>query len=209
MDIFTNICKKCGHIEAGHKALQMFSDGEPVPKYNTKCNVEGCTCDKFQPADYRKAKFEAQRLLGKFDVCDPIVPVFEIAKREGLQIVYFTPEDKLNDVSGFFDPKTNTIYINKSDSPQRQHFTIAHELGHFILKHESNKYGVLPRFATPIDKNPIEQEANCFAANLLVPEEMLKQTMEIYHLSKDDVESLSRLFGVSYDVIKYRLRWLN
>ena len=59
-----------------------------------------------------------------------------------------------------------------------------------------------------IDKEPKEQEANCFAANLLVPKKMLEIIMKDYDLSKNDIPALSKFFGVSDDVIKYRLKWL-
>ena len=76
------------------------------------------------------------------------------------------------------------------------------------MKHEPDKFDVLYLFATPIDKDPVEQEANCFAANLLVPDDMLKRTMEKYDLTKNDFSVLANLFGVSAEVMKYRLRWM-
>ena len=35
--------------------------------------------------------------------------------------------------------ETKSIYINENDSLNRQRFTVAHELGHIILHHESNE----------------------------------------------------------------------
>ena len=37
------------------------------------------------------------------------------------------------DVSGFFDSKTNTIYVNVDNSIARRTYTVAHELGHYFL----------------------------------------------------------------------------
>ena len=56
-----------------------------------------------------------------------------------------------------------------------------------------------------IDKEPKEQEANCFAANLLVPKKMLKKIMKDYDLSNFDVSALSNFFGAPEDVIRYQL----
>ncbi len=165
--------------------------------------------DILEKPNYQGAKDKAAEVLEKFNIPGTIVPVEEIAQREGLSIQYFSSDtDMSRKVSGFFDPKTNTIYINTDDPPARQSFTIAHELGHFELKHPPDKYGVLPRFASPIDKDPIEQEANCFAANLLVPQDRLLKTMERYNLTKQDTSLLADLFGVSLEVIRYRLRWI-
>ena len=161
-------------------------------------------------ANFTKPENEALQLLKAYDIDQPVIPVFDIAQKEGLEIKFFKSDgnEQLSQVSGFFDPESKTIYVNSTDPPQRQMFTVAHELGHFKLGHESNEYGVLLRFAVTIDKEPKEQEANCFAANLLVPKKMLEIIMKDYDLSKNDIPALSKFFGVSDDVIKYRLKWL-
>lgn len=84
-------------------------------------------------------------------------------------------------------------------------FTVAHELGHIILEHDTNSpgYGVLFRdSAKPKNKNPMEQEADCFAANLLVPTSMLREYLENYPGVPNLL--LARLFGVSEEVIRWR-----
>ncbi len=160
--------------------------------------------------DYAKAKNTAVDLLSKFSITEPVVPVAEIAQRIGLGIKYFKPDDdeNLKKVSGFLDGKTNTIYVNSEDPTSRQSFTIAHELGHYKLQHKPEEFGVLYRYATPIDKDSFEQEANFFAANLLVPENMLVEVMNKYKLTENDGSLLADIFGVSPDVIKYRFLWI-
>jgi Zn-dependent peptidase ImmA (M78 family) len=162
-----------------------------------------------QTANYTKAEEKAKELLEEYVITEPVVRADEIAQRKGLAIKYFRPDDNegLKNASGFFDPNTRTIFVNYEDPPTRQLFTIAHELGHFELGHNPKEYGVLYRFATPIDKDPKEQEANAFAANLLVPEKMLDETMKKYSFTNLDVIPLARLFGVSSEVMRYRLRW--
>lgn len=59
------------------------------------------------------------------------------------------------------------IIVNKTDSPERQRFTAAHELGHIMLGHVG-KYKLVNREPSPND-NPIEQAANVFASRLLAP----------------------------------------
>jgi Zn-dependent peptidase ImmA (M78 family) len=160
--------------------------------------------------NYKKAEQLAVTVLSQLEINDPIVPVDEIAQRQGLSIKSFKPDDdeEMKKVSGFYDPESKTIYVNADDAPTRQLFTIAHELGHMMLGHEPGKFSVLYRFATPIDKDPIEQEANCFAANLLVPKNMLTDTMRRYGLTENDTKPLASLFGVSIEVMKYRLQWM-
>jgi len=163
-------------------------------------------------ADYKKAQRQALNLLDKYGFEKPLINVIAIAQNEGLTIKEFDQDDisKLKNIAGFFDPKSKTIYINKSDPPNRKTFTIAHELGHYTLGHTPEKYGVLPRWQQPgIEKEPEEKEADCFAANLLVPEKILRKIIQEYNLSNNDTSLLSRMFGVSEDVIRYRLMTIN
>lgn len=156
--------------------------------------------------NYSKAKEEAKKLLDEFGVHEPIVPVFDIAKSRGLKIHFVDMPEEMKDVSGFFDPKTKSIYVNKQDPPNRRVFTVAHELGHYVLGHEPKEYSVLYRWISMnTKKDNLEQEANCFAANLLVPKDMLLDISKKYSLDKDQSEILSKMFGVSRDVVKYRL----
>lgn len=162
--------------------------------------------------NYQKAKSEALKLLNEFEINDPIIPVEEIAQRRGVSLKYFKPNDDkglgLEKISGFFDPASKTIYVNSADPPTRQLFTIAHELGHSELGHRPEEFDVLYHFATPIDKNPTEQEVNSFAANLLVPKKMLQKVMTEYRLTPNDFIALAGIFGVSPEVMKYRLQWM-
>ena len=157
-------------------------------------------------SDYQKAKEKALELLDLYNIKEPIVPVFDIAKTEGLKIVGFENSDKLRDFSGFFNSKEKTIYINIADSPNRQIFTVAHELGHYKLQHDLKGLEILPRYVNPIAKDPNEQEANFFAANLLVPENMLRKMMKKYKLNSFDTDLLAKLFGVSKEVMVYRVK---
>lgn len=106
---------------------------------------------------------------------------------------------------GFYDPKARAIYVNRDDPPNRQTFTIAHELGHhylhrdFILTHP-DQYKVLYRKPMGRETDPIEKEANSFAANLLVPTEWLKRYYRIA-----SVAEMARVFIVSEEVIRWRL----
>ena len=63
-----------------------------------------------------------------------------------------------------------TSFSYERDNPKvKQNFTLCHELGHFILKHDGNY------FAESIDnqENSIEREANVFSAVVLMPDIVL------------------------------------
>lgn len=157
--------------------------------------------------NYQKAVASAQKLLKQYDIKEPVVPIFQIAEAEGITLSFTKMPKKLESVAGFFDDNKKIIFVNDDDSPNRQTFTIAHELGHYILKHKPDEYGVLPRIPNLSEKNPIEQEANCFAANLLVPSKMLKETMNKYSLTRLNTSLLAQIFGVSEEVMRIRLKW--
>lgn len=158
------------------------------------------------PANYHNAKEKAEQMLKENFVNDPPVDVYEIAKNEGLEIEIKDFSDKFNHISGYIKPEIRTIFVNSRDTENRRKFTIAHELGHWILhrdklESEPEKYAILYRI--PLGRSqddPVEQEANCFAANLLVPEEMLTARRE----GKTE-EELATEFHVSRDVIGYRI----
>ena len=158
-------------------------------------------------ANYTRAKEEATKVLQENFITAPPIDVYEIAKNEGLSIETRDFGDKFNNISGYIKPEIKTIFVNSHDAENRRKFTIAHELGHWILhkdklETEPEKYAILYRI--PLGRSqddPIEQEANCFAANLLVPDEMLKARRD-----DKEIEQLATEFDVSRDVIGYRIQ---
>lgn len=96
------------------------------------------------------------------------------------------------------------IHINKWESPLRQKFTIAHELGHFvchknILMAGTHEDQILFRADQGFD--PIEQEASEYAANLLMPRETFAR-----YISEgfNTIEELAKKFKLSSAAIRYR-----
>lgn len=100
------------------------------------------------------------------------------------------------------------LYRDHTDCPERCRFTIAHELGHFVLhreqqsRFECGKSGVNSGQFT--GRN-IEREANEFASNLLMPLDVLRrllgdQRKVTLHLLSD----LARTFSVSFEALCLR-----
>ncbi len=156
-------------------------------------------------ADFNRAKAEAEQVLRNNFITQPPIVAETVARNYGLNVRFLVFKPEFFNVSGFIDNK-GCLIVNAEESPRRQNFTIAHELGHYLLGHlQSPDYGVLYRrpMGEQPDK-PIEQEANCFAANLLVPEGMLRDTLKEFPFA--DNHQLGILFGVSADVIGYRCK---
>jgi hypothetical protein len=91
------------------------------------------------------------------------------------------------------DGEYSTIIFNENHPWCRKRFTIAHEIGHLLLGHTCNKND--PTTAHN------EKEANCFAAELLVPAKVLKKTFK--KITK--IPELSKLFRVSAETMGYRV----
>lgn len=157
--------------------------------------------------NYAKAKAEAQRLLKKNGVTKPPVPVREIVEREGVDVVFARFNTLHRDVAGFTDFRGAKIYVNMEDGLNRQTFTIAHEFGHWVLHRtlfdaNPRQYNILLRRPRGPNTDPLEKEANAFAAELLVPMNLLHEVKDYLSLS-----DMANLFAVSEEVIQHRLSY--
>ena len=100
------------------------------------------------------------------------------------------------------------IRVNRHDSPRRQRFTVAHELGHFLLHrdHIGNgiKDDVLYR-STLSDRR--EAEANRIAADILMPNRLVQERIGRARAMQvvDVVGYLAEQFDVSETAMKIRL----
>lgn len=164
-----------------------------------------------------------QEILTQFGVRAPPVPVDKIAKGLGAQL-RFSPLDK--ELAGMIYVSENMpiIGVNSLQHPNRQRFTIAHEIGHLELHRDliSGKVHVDKGFPVELaglnrDANSalgtetIEIEANRFAAELLMPTAFLIQALAGKPFDIDDegpIDELARKFRVSRQALEYRIRSL-
>ena len=126
------------------------------------------------------------------------------------------------DISGFLMIENNipVIGLNSDNSELRQRFTLGHEIGHFVLQHHLGKgtphidkqISVQFRNSTSSTGVKVEEmEANLFAAELLMPAEMLARTLQRYSvitISDDDddtIKSLAQEYQVSAAAMTVRL----
>ncbi len=157
-------------------------------------------------ADYAKARQAAVSLLDRMGITEPPVDPVSVAEFVGVKVYFveFTGESDAK-ISGYYDCEEGSIMVNKHEFPLRQTFTVAHELGHKILHEEwakSDNYKVLLRDPFARESSPVEQEANFFAANLLMPKSMMD---EYYLLPPHEI---SEIFAVSVPAVKARLQSL-
>jgi len=158
-------------------------------------------------ADFHAVKRLARQVLEENGIFKPPVIAAELAESYGLEVFESEFNEEYAHIAGFIDFGENFILVNADDSLHRKNFTVAHELGHYLLGHNAeNGYTVLLRDPDAMVKTPLEQEANCFAANVLVPEPFLLEYLDNYPYITN--QQLSKAFGVSADVVRIRRLYL-
>jgi Zn-dependent peptidase ImmA (M78 family) len=107
-------------------------------------------------------------------------------------------------VSGIIikDRELPLIAVNKNMGLARIRFTLAHELGHFILPHNRSVFSCQE---SQMDR--WEQEANRFAAELLMPQPLIKRLWGRYKDNPEHrLEIVAEKLQVSQQALNIRLR---
>ena len=136
------------------------------------------------------------------------VPVADIAKDLGIGLYCANGWSK--EISGLIrkDPERGgpsgyAIITNAAHPVTRRRFTIAHEIGHFVLHTESLGAGVTDDglYRSRLGGR-LEGQANRFAGWLLMPRRLILEEVD---RGVDSVEALARLFDVSKSAMAVRL----
>ncbi len=147
------------------------------------------------------------------------IPLETLAKDLGIQIDYDEVDE---DLSGFLirDKKNGrtVIGVNKTHHHNRQRFTIAHEIGHFLLHEGETVHFDGQRGAFTISlrnsdsakgESDWEREANLFAAEILMPSKLLEKDLRGKSLDlldeNDFLENLAEKYEVSVQALTFRL----
>jgi hypothetical protein len=141
---------------------------------------------------------------------DVPVRVGALAVALGLEVVKAPLEPR---ISGLIQPSDDTeagfrIKVNKYEIPERQRFTIAHEIAHYLLHRDSIGAGVVDSILYRSNlTSRKETEANRLAAAIVMPAPLVKRELDrlggIHIIGT--VEEMARLFGVSAPAMKVRL----
>lgn len=114
------------------------------------------------------------------------------------------PVDEMRDSYAITYPEENKIairedvYINAANDVPRDRFTIAHEIGHYIM-HGPNGIGLArndKKEKVPPYKDP-EWQANTFAGELLAPPKLIRGL---------SLNEITLYCGVSFDVARIQLK---
>ncbi len=159
---------------------------------------------------------KVSEILTKIGVSTLPVKVDDIAKSLGVDVVPYPFDD---DISGtlIIDGDIGTIGYNQYESRVRRRFTIAHELGHFELHRDRSTMFLDKQFKVHFRSNAskhseeiqeMEQEANAFAAALLMPEDLIRNQVKDVDIdlgSEEGIRHLARVFDVSTQAMSFRL----
>ena len=133
--------------------------------------------------------------------------------------IHLEPEAELaSDISGHIQRQASGQYVIRTNGREhifRRRFTMAHELGHYILHrslldraggiNDSTLYRADPK--SPHYNSHIhrahERQANSFAANLLMPDEAIRDRSSEWG---SDLKTFYRDFRVSPSAMKWKLR---
>lgn len=122
-----------------------------------------------------------QAARGLFKEAAPSLPVDldELLKWRGLSLI--RASDWPEHLCARYYPVEKTIVVNGNQAHVRQRFSIAHEFGHFVLGHDQADidHTITTIFGDEDEsylvEGDIEQEANAFAAELLMPRDWVRQ----------------------------------
>lgn len=152
----------------------------------------------------------ATQLLNQSNIKKPPVKVENIAKFLGIKIS-FRPYKGNSDISGILirDASQVVIGVNAKHHEHRQRFSVAHEIGHYLL-HEGDQVFVDREYKvnfrdsnSSLGTNLQEVEANFFASLILIPEDFLINDLKKYEIdieTSDQIEQLAKDLSEKYNV---------
>ncbi|SEM24781.1 Zn-dependent peptidase ImmA, M78 family [Butyrivibrio sp. ob235] len=144
-----------------------------------------------------------------------IIDLFKECDEFGYKLIRYPIGE--NSSLGFAMSKEDdvVIFTNSSSRLSREIFTLAHEIGHVVLHFNSDKKFVDDSstiFSSSEDDR--EQEANYFAACLLMPEDKIKKYIDLetnmngQELTAMDIARIMSEFNVSFEMTLNRLESL-
>jgi Zn-dependent peptidase ImmA (M78 family) len=138
------------------------------------------------------------------------VKVGELAQALGLTVVRAPLQPK---ISGLIKPSDRAdsgfeIHVNKYESPERQRFTVAHEIAHFLLHRDDIGSGVVDSIMYRSNlTSRKEAEANKLAADIVMPFGAVSKEVSRRGVDRtvELAEALAADFKVSVPAMKIRL----
>ncbi|RYF49491.1 MAG: ImmA/IrrE family metallo-endopeptidase [Cytophagaceae bacterium] len=145
-------------------------------------------------------------ILRQFTAETP-VKVGGLASALGLRVVLATLP--IN-ISGLIQPDGTgfVVKINRFESKERQRFTIAHEIAHYLIHRDRINAGIVDSvlYRSKLSSR-MEAEANRLAADIVMPSQAVSAAMakRPRTLDEDAISELAEEFGVSKQAMTIRV----
>ncbi|PHB95826.1 hypothetical protein COE98_00120 [Bacillus wiedmannii] len=126
----------------------------------------------------------ALKIAEKHETTNP----FKIARRKNIIVLF----EDLGNTLGFYNTykRFKFIHINNQIDGNIQRFVCAHELGHALLHPKANTPFLRNKTFFSVDR--LEIEANTFAIELLLPDEMISE----YQDTNLSIQEIAEIYGI-------------
>lgn len=186
--------------------MMPFGSWDPLQPRNEGIDHARHDESRSRPGEHVMSTYEqkvADLVRSKAGLPDaPAIDLDAIAERWGVEVHYMDEDDAMRDgASGQFLLRNGrpVILINPLRAQTHQRFTFAHELGHFFMRHGPRARDTKAQLQK---RDPVEFSANRFAAELLMPEDHVRDAVR----SATPLYQMARQFGVSEEAMGYRLK---
>jgi Zn-dependent peptidase ImmA (M78 family) len=200
-----------GHGETIGVTLRAEVAGLPLPEFSAAINAfvdeveEAPLPDPLFNVGSSTPEAAAREVLSKRGQARLPIPVSQIARDLGVA-VFIRPFPNALSALILRHGSNAFIGVNSHHAPVRQRFSIAHELGHFVLHHADHhfiEYADDLGGETPGYDWENERAANQFAAELLMPAESLRKDARTTSVAR-----LARRYDVSQEAMGFRMAHL-
>ncbi len=170
--------------------------------------------DKFTYKNYTNARDASWQLIVDMGIDSLPVDVFKLAKDLGIKIIPYSKSNLAMFLIGLgmTRRKNDAMYVSllgkkyifyddNVASKGRIRFTIAHEIGHHVMRHINTGFAFIPRCVERrkgFTGSVIEREANVFASRLLAP------SVVLHYLGITKEEDIAKVCGMSNEAAMYR-----
>ncbi len=146
--------------------------------------------------------FTPDHILRYYDVVNHTPNVMYVLEKLDVSLTFGSTEEGVSGVVVTVG-RNAFMKISSSEPMIRQRFAAAHALGHLLIHDVSMGHEDI--FTPGLPTSVMEREANVFAANLLMPEWMVRPAVDQMGA---DLTALAKRFVVSEDAMELRLRAL-
>lgn len=123
---------------------------------------------------------------------DGISNAIEVLEDNGIKVIEISEDESFEGLSGYANDNIPVIVVNDNLTPERKRFALLHELGHLLMK-----------FNSDMKSKEIENLCNVFASELLLPSSVLLSRIGIkrHDISLAELSDIQKQYGISIDAI--------